>query len=545
MRTSIRWRLVTSYLLITLLTAGVVSVLALSLLQRSIRQQELAYLTTTAEGLARQALPLVEPALDREGLGNLVRAAAFLGNVRIRILDPQREALVTSAQAGAASAYLWIPTAPVPGASTASPGLQDFPRFLFPGGRDEAELGAFTRRRQPADTPSVVVVRRAEQIWGGRFVVDENYLVELAGRPERDAMTPDVAGAPDETTTGGAGRMVTVPIGDEDEPSGYVEVSQRATTSRAALGTAGRALLMASAGALLVAAVAGLWVSGRIAAPLRELAAAADRMAEGDLSARAPEGGRDEAGQLSRQFNRMADQVQSSFTALKAERDALRRFVADASHELRTPITALRTFNELLQDDARTGQGSRMEFLTESAEQIERLSWITGHLLDLTRLDAGLAALELTQCIAASLLEETAGPFRMAARGKGLGFMITLPDPDLDLVCDRARVALALSNLLDNAVKFTPPGGTVEIGSEGDAENVRFWVRDTGPGIPAAEQAHVFDRFYRGSVASGQTEGSGLGLAIVRAVAEAHGGSVSLESAEGEGSRFTLTLPRK
>ncbi|MCU0521005.1 MAG: HAMP domain-containing histidine kinase [Anaerolineae bacterium] len=525
---SIRWRLVTSFILITVLTAGLVGVLALSLLRRAIEHQELAYLTSNAEGLARQVLPLLRPVLRDADLRDLVEAAAFLGGLHIRVLDAGQEALADSDAGREASAYLWV-TAEAAGLRVTPYGLLPV-RIPVPG-MMHANRG-------------VIVVRRAEQLWGGRFILDDSYHVEWATTHDELERAAVAGTAPVGTASAGA-RHVTVPVGEDDDLAGYVEVSKDAAAAREALTTARRAVALASAGAVSLAAVVGLWVSARLAAPVRTLTAVADRMTNGDLSARAPAGGRDETGQLSRQFNRMADQMQSSFVALGAERDALRRFVADASHELRTPITALRTFNELLQDGADLDATTRDGFLAESAAQIARLGWITGHLLDLTRLDGGLAALELTRCTAASLLEDAAVPFRIAARDKGLVLTIALPDPALGLVCDRARVVLAVSNLLDNAVKFTPPGGLVEAGTESNPESVSFWVRDTGPGIPAAEQAHVFDRFYRGSTASSQAEGSGLGLAIVRAVAEAHGGSVAVESAEGAGSCFRLTLPHR
>src|SRR5690606_28737522 len=143
------------------------------------------------------------------------------------------------------------------------------------------------------------------------------------------------------------------------------------------------------------AAVVGWAVSRGLTAPIQQLAHTAGRMQAGDLTARAPVHSQDELGALARQFNRMADQLQSSFGALQQERETLRRFVADASHELRTPMTALRTFTELLQGNAGNDAASRAEFLQESQAQLARLEWITRNLLDLSRLDAGVADLEM------------------------------------------------------------------------------------------------------------------------------------------------------
>ncbi len=195
--------------------------------------------------------------------------------------------------------------------------------------------------------------------------------------------------------------------------------------------------------------------------PLRGLAQAARRMADGDLAARAPDGRRDEIGGLARQFNSMAASLESSFRDLRAERDSLRRFVADASHELRTPITALSTFNELLQGSAAADPAAREEFLLESAAQLKRLEWITANLLDLSRLDAGIASLTMGEHSAQDILLEAAAGVRILAAEKGVLLEVRAGGAPLGLSCDRDRMVLAVSNLLSNAVKFTPPGGSV------------------------------------------------------------------------------------
>jgi len=289
----------------------------------------------------------------------------------------------------------------------------------------------------------------------------------------------------------------------------------------------------------------GLAVSHGVSAPVRQLTAAADRMSGGDLSARAPVHGRDEIGQLAGQFNQMAGRLEASFAELASERDALRRFVADASHELRTPITALKSFNDLLQGAAADDPDARAEFLAESQVQIERLEWITRNLLDLSRLDAGLAALDLAEHDARDLIRATVHTFRAAAGEKGVDLALQLPTWALILCCDRARIELALSNLVENAIKFTPAGGRVEVGADADPDAVRLWVRDTGIGIDPEDLPHVFERFYRGRSAGrhAPTEGSGLGLAIVQSVVQAHGGRVSVESTPGVGSTFVMELP--
>ena len=155
------------------------------------------------------------------------------------------------------------------------------------------------------------------------------------------------------------------------------------------LGAIRRALGIAAGASALLAIAVGLVMSRTLTAPIQNLAQAAAAMSSGDLTARAPVVGRDELASLAQQFNQMADALHRSFVELAAERDTLRRFVADASHELRTPITALRTFNELLQGPAQADRNAQAEFLAESHTQIARLEWITRNLLDLSRWDGG------------------------------------------------------------------------------------------------------------------------------------------------------------
>jgi signal transduction histidine kinase len=240
----------------------------------------------------------------------------------------------------------------------------------------------------------------------------------------------------------------------------------------------------------------------------------------------------------------MAARLQENFLHLQFERDTLRRFIADASHELRTPVTALKNYLTLLQGPAAKDLRTQAEFLAESQAQVERLEWITRNLLDLTRLDAGLIELDLADHDLREILNSAAASSKPAAEMKGIHLGIEAPESaaPIWLQCDRPRLELALANLLDNALKFTPAGGKIDLGIEEFEETTRIWVQDSGPGISAEDLPHIFERFYRGRSQTGA--GSGLGLAIVQSLAEAQGGRVRVESAPGEGARFTLEWSR-
>ncbi len=524
---SIRWRLVGSYVLLTVITVSVTGGLALSLVMRYTGQQEVEYLTANAEAVARQALPFMGPVLQRFELQELAQTASFLGNARVRILNARREMLADSGPRAEAQEFVWV----VPSADVGAQTLDTSVVMMLPPG--EAVLMPLQRdgRSGAEQLPSnvrYVIVRRVETASGGRLVFGVMEGQVIASSVNETAAPPR------------SQRVISVPIGTAERPTGYVELSGAPDMGAQAIATTRQAFLLAGGGAALLALVVGLLVSQGLAAPLRRLTTAAGQMSGGDLSARVPQRGDDEIGQLAGQFNLMAERLEASFAALSAERDALRRFIADASHELRTPITALKTFNELLQHAAAQDPAARAEFLAESQVQLERLEWITHNLLDLSRLDAGLVDLDVAERDLREVVEAAAATFKPLASEKGVALLVELPDDVLPLRCDRARIEIALSNLLDNALKFTPSGGEVKLGTGYTGDKVQIWVQDNGPGIDPVDLPHIFERFYRG--ASSRAKGSGLGLAIVQSIVQAHGGQVWAESEPGRGSRLVIEL---
>jgi signal transduction histidine kinase len=286
----------------------------------------------------------------------------------------------------------------------------------------------------------------------------------------------------------------------------------------------------------------------RFTTPLRRLTDASRALAEGDLTRRVPpqdvRAGSIELAELAVQFNAMADRVEESLDMIRRDRDRSRDFLADVSHELRTPIAALRTFNELLKGHAGGDPDARSEFLESGGEQIERLDWLATNLLELSKLDSGLVLLDLRPDDLRAAVESAVDQAESAARKRSVALTLQLPERPLRIRHDPQRIGQVVSNLVANAIKFTPRGGSVVVTLTPVVDGARIEVVDTGVGIDASEMPHIFERFYRGSQANeARGSGSGLGLAIVRSIVDMHGGTIVVESRIGGGSRFAVTLP--
>jgi signal transduction histidine kinase len=530
---SIRWRLVASYVLLTLLTVTVVGLLASEIVRRNLQQQEFRELQANARAMAQQMLPLLWVKTPPQQMHSLAQAASFLGDVRVRIFDRENQVLTDSGIPGVNEELLLIYP---PEGSEQFPFQNEMWFNLIMPVIDESlaiNIGELQMFNNLPSGTSFQVVERITGPWGGRLTF---------GMPvSRDDNRPQLAHREDLQASSRSTIVVKEPIGDLNAPLGFVELSAGQDYGSAALAANRRAFILAGAGAVLLAVIVGLVISQRLTSPLRKLQNTANQMGSGDLSARAPIQRKDEIGDLAAQFNHMADQLQQSFSQLENERDTLRRFISDASHELRTPVTALKNFLSLIQGSAAADPEAQVEFLSESQIQVERLEWITSNLLDLSRMDAGLFELNFAQHDLGELIKSVSATFSPIAIEKKIALTIREPEDPISLWCDAARIELVLTNLLDNAFKFTPPGGQVLIGFEQLEQIIRIWIQDNGIGINAHDLPHIFERFYRGHR---QTEaGSGLGLAITKSYIEAHGGSIQVESTIGEGTQVNMEFP--
>jgi two-component system, OmpR family, sensor histidine kinase MprB len=293
-------------------------------------------------------------------------------------------------------------------------------------------------------------------------------------------------------------------------------------------------LALIALGGIALAALLGGLVARAVVAPVGRLTRAAEHVARTqDLSGRIEADRADEIGRLAVSFNAMLDALGRSMGALDASVHAQRQLVADASHELRTPVTSLRTNIEILQRAHDLHPAEREQLYADVVEQVEELTLLINDLIDLARGEeppADTEEVRLDQVVRESIE-------RARRHAPETPLLATLA-PTL-LVGVPARLGRAVNNLIDNAVKYSPPGEPVEIRLAGG----ELSIRDHGPGIARADLPYIFDRFYRGAEARGRP-GSGLGLAIVRQVVEQHGGTIAASAAPGGGTAMCVQLPR-
>jgi signal transduction histidine kinase len=289
-------------------------------------------------------------------------------------------------------------------------------------------------------------------------------------------------------------------------------------------------ILAVAAASSTVAIAAALIVARSITAPVDRLRAASGALAGGDLSARAPEQGPTEIAELGASFNEMAARLGELF-------DARRELVAWASHDLRTPLAAMRAMVEAVED----GVAKPEQYMRELAEQVRTLSALVDDLFELARIDAGVLTLELEDASLASLVDSCVRGLEAEADRRRVRLETRL-DGESPVRCAPEKVERVLLNLLTNALRHTPSDGSIAVLVEPASDEVRVSVEDSGEGIEPEVLRRVFDRFWRGDPAR-SAGGSGLGLAIARGLVEAQGGRIWAENRPSGGARVSFTLP--
>ncbi len=315
---------------------------------------------------------------------------------------------------------------------------------------------------------------------------------------------------------------------------GFIQVARSLYEADRSLQGLLYALIAGSLIAFIAAYSGGLFMASAALQPIRAIAATAQGiMGARDLNQRVPvRAHADELTALTTTINDLLSRLESVFATQQ-------QFVADVSHELRTPLAAMRGNLEVLQRGAGSNPALLQELLADMRGEVARMTRLVNDLLLLAQTEAGVelrpSAMELD-----TLLLEVYREWKPLAEGVALDLQL---DAQVRLIADRDRIKQAVLNLVANALQHTPAGGRVSLGLRAAADAAVVTVRDTGAGIPAAALPHIFDRFFRADPARSQPGGAGLGLSIVHWIATAHGGTISVTSAEGAGTTFTLTLP--
>jgi signal transduction histidine kinase len=277
---------------------------------------------------------------------------------------------------------------------------------------------------------------------------------------------------------------------------------------------------------------------------LKAVQAATERLGAGDLDARAPEQGGDEVAAVARSFNQMAAELATRTRALEGADAARRKLLADVSHELMTPLTAMRGYIETLSmPDLEIDSPTRERYLQIVSEETRRLERIVGDLLDLARLEGGGGTLRHDRVEIAALFDRVASRHERELRQRHVRLEFKVNPGAQDVIGDPDRLEQALQNLAANALRHTPDSGHITLASDRDPAGIRLTVRDNGPGIPAEHLPLIFDRFYKTDAARKAAGGSGLGLSIVKAIVERHGGTITARN--DDGAVFEIVIPRQ
>jgi signal transduction histidine kinase len=291
-------------------------------------------------------------------------------------------------------------------------------------------------------------------------------------------------------------------------------------------------LLRAGAIGLVVAVLFAFFITRTIAQPLQAASAAATAVAEGDLGQTVPVTGPPEVRAVALAFNRMSAEV-------LATQQAQRDFMANVSHDLKTPLTSIQGYSQAIIDGAAKDQTRAAEIIHDEATRLNRM---VIDLTDLARIQAGQFSMHLTTVDVGEIATAVASSLRVVAENKGVALVADAPSmPPIN--GDGDRLVQILTNLIGNAIKFTPQGGEVRIATRQNGRGVEITVQDNGMGIPKDELPRVFERFYQVDKARGPSRGTGLGLAITYQIVQAHRGRVEVQSSEGQGTTFTVWLP--
>lgn len=573
---SIRWRLPLSYAGIALLAVLALGGVLLITLRNYYEQRERTYLENNGRVIGIVLEQMYHDGLPESAFQAAVNISSFVTGARVCLLDTEQQVLADSGTSpGRDLITLNITELRSEGTSRIfRPFLSIYREGQPPGdffredpgrggdtSREEQGLGAWVQDQtyslwaeanqvfrsfisiyQEGQPPgnllwenpgredgAAPVDTSPEDLDLGAWFQDQTYSLWAEGEPFGYYLSPDEPAASVRSD-----QQVTMPLLDnQGDLLSYIKMSEGPAFGLEVVADVAQVFLGAGIVAVLVAGVVGWFASRNISQPVLDLTHVTKRMAAGQLSARVNLTRQDEFGSLARSFNTMADRIENTVVTLQ-------RFVADAAHELNTPITALRTNLELAAYENEDGESQND--IGQALVELERLEGLTSSLLALARLEAKAVDVQHVSVDMGALARQMNERYASRAEQGNVTLALNLAqDQPIITQADEGQLVRMLDNLLDNALKFTPDGGTVVINLRADDQNVHLSVQDTGIGIPADDRAKLFSRFHRGQNVSAYP-GNGLGLVIVKAIIEEHRGQVIVESNE-TGTCFFVRLP--
>lgn len=520
---SIRWRLTLSYAAIALLAAFSLGLVLRTILRNYYDRQETNYLQSRAIEISSIASQLLESGLPRQVIQDLSKSWSFVLQARVRVLDDAGNQIADSGTPEAQQVFFLASERP----------------FQIPIGDSVVRpASGQTSGTLPSRTDQFFQIQMLRSETSSGFDAQEDVIlfnrnsvgVALPVDESMNGLLDPGPGAPARRSA----HVVAQRIVDRNGNSlGEVVLSDGPAYGDEILDNVMNGWILAGIAAVVLAALAGWLVSTRIATPLTELTRITSRMSEGDLSVRADVHSRDEIGVLGHSFNEMAERVEETV-------GTLRSFVADAAHELHTPLTALQANIELARDEHNASERTR--YLARAHQQSQRLEALVQSLLDLSRIEATESRSNFSPVDLTQLVREVGEQFASRAEQSDRSFTMNLPEEAVSVLGNEVQLRQVVINLLENTLKFTPGNGSISVALERVGNEVVLTIRDTGIGIPSEDLPHLFERFHRGRNAS-EYAGNGLGLAIVKAIVSGHGGHVSIQSQAGQGAQVIVTLP--
>lgn len=336
--------------------------------------------------------------------------------------------------------------------------------------------------------------------------------------------------------------LVAIPLSEGEKTDGAVLIHSPLAPIQANVRAINEAVKYSLLLGIIAATVLAFVFSRKVSGPILKINSVAKAMAGGDFNLRIPVRYGDELGALAESINDLSHQLKEKIETLKKKDETRRSFVASISHELRTPLTIMHGYTEALMDGIASDERQREKYLLNIYEETMRLRRLVDDLLDLRKLETGTLSVRMERVDLSEVIRTVSEQFGETMVHKDLKIKVDIPPGELTVRGDRDRLRQVVINLVDNAVRYSPVGGVVEIKGELAGNLVRVTVKDQGPGIKEEDRPLIWERFYKADTSRERSSGSGLGLAIARQIIDLHGGTIDIDSRYGEGSAFWFTV---